>query len=292
MAGRLQARAAGRANRVGAALLLLVALSQGLSLVQRAFPMGAWLRVLVPLVTLAPPMLVLGLPGEGRPRGAGRLPLLPLLLVLPPVFVALNALASWGQRLLGGLLGLGAPAPAALPAGLWPRAAFILASCVLAPLLEELFFRGGVLPALAPWGGHRAVVAGALLFTLLHASPAELPTVFVIGVLLGYVALFGGSALPCVLLHALNNLSAVALMAAREVLPPNDRQPAAVLATALLALSFFCGCLLWKRRYSGPGPAALWRGVPPARNGLLRKAPVYAAGCLVVGLQFVLGVFF
>lgn len=86
-----------------------------------------------------------------------------------------------------------------------------LAVGLLAPLSEELVFRGAILrsllrsPKLSPWG---AVVLSALLFALMHFNPAQMPHAFLIGLLLGWMYWRTGSILPGVAYHWANNSAA------------------------------------------------------------------------------------
>ena len=81
-----------------------------------------------------------------------------------------------------------------------------LTAVLLAPLFEELIFRGTLLPVLARqvgpfWG----VLLSGLLFGLAHISVGELAPLTVLGAGLGVVRLATGRLLPCVLMHALWN---------------------------------------------------------------------------------------
>ena len=90
--------------------------------------------------------------------------------------------------------------------------------CLVAPLAEELFFRGFVFPLLSAriglvWG---MIVTGGV-FALVHAtgSPVEaLVVLFVLGVGLCALAFLTRSLLPCIGLHALNN--AISFSATRD----------------------------------------------------------------------------
>lgn len=72
-------------------------------------------------------------------------------------------------------------------------------------VVEELIFRGvvlqGLLKKIKP---HSAVLLSALFFTLLHGALQQTVYQFILGVVLGYVALFGGLNYA-VLMHFLNN---------------------------------------------------------------------------------------
>ena len=78
---------------------------------------------------------------------------------------------------------------------------------LLAPLAEELVFRGAILRALLrwcskPWVG---IVLSALLFAVAHMNPAQLPHAFLIGLLLGWMYYRTDSIVPCVVYHWVNN---------------------------------------------------------------------------------------
>jgi membrane protease YdiL (CAAX protease family) len=94
-------------------------------------------------------------------------------------------------------------------------AGYIVITCLLAPIAEEVFFRGLLFPVLrSRWGTAAGVLATGLLFSLVHASgsPVEaLIVLFVLGSGLCLLYLRTGSLLPCIGLHALNNAIAFAV---------------------------------------------------------------------------------
>jgi membrane protease YdiL (CAAX protease family) len=79
---------------------------------------------------------------------------------------------------------------------------------LLAPLSEELVFRGAILRSLLRqsgmpvWG---AVALSAVFFALIHFNPAQMPHAFLIGLLLGWMYWRTGSILPGVAYHWTNN---------------------------------------------------------------------------------------
>ncbi len=90
-----------------------------------------------------------------------------------------------------------------------------LAVGLLAPLGEELVFRGAVLrsllkqtlfgiqsPRASAW---TAIVLSALLFSLIHGNPAQMPHAFIIGLLLGWLYYRTDSIVPGVAYHWVNN---------------------------------------------------------------------------------------
>lgn len=77
---------------------------------------------------------------------------------------------------------------------------------LLAPLAEEIVFRGAILRTLldkvTPWG---AITISALLFSLIHMNPAQMPYAFLAGLLLGWMYWRTGSILPGMAYHWANN---------------------------------------------------------------------------------------
>lgn len=81
---------------------------------------------------------------------------------------------------------------------------FLYAS-ILAPVAEEILFRGYILRTLRPYGKRFAILGSAFLFGLFHGNLLQTPYAFLMGLLLGYVAA-EYSILWSVALHMFNNL--------------------------------------------------------------------------------------
>ena len=78
---------------------------------------------------------------------------------------------------------------------------------VIAPVIEELIFRGLILHGLRKnYIAVTAVLISALLFSLFHLNPWQMPATFVLGVLLGWLMIRTNSILLAILGHSLNNL--------------------------------------------------------------------------------------
>ena len=99
-----------------------------------------------------------------------------------------------------------------------PVVVVLVGACVLAPLGEELMFRGILarsfatrLPAIA------AIAISSALFSAYHMALPQLGPTFTLGLALAFVALRADSILPTILLHAINN--AVVIVLARPDLP-------------------------------------------------------------------------
>jgi membrane protease YdiL (CAAX protease family) len=86
----------------------------------------------------------------------------------------------------------------------------LLATVLVAPFAEELFFRGMMLPPLRRrFGLWLAVAIDAALFSLLHFTPTVFPPIFVMGAFFSLLYLHTGSIWPGVILHGTVNLLAI-----------------------------------------------------------------------------------
>jgi hypothetical protein len=131
-----------------------------------------------------------------------------------PAYVLLGFLLSVFVALATSVL----PIPKSLPIekyfadtlGVWMLAIF---GVTVAPLMEELFFRGFLYPALArPLGAAWSVIITAAGFALLHSPQlggawAPLLLLYVVGVVLTLVRVRTGSVVPGFFLHAAYNLT-------------------------------------------------------------------------------------
>lgn len=84
---------------------------------------------------------------------------------------------------------------------------------IVAPLVEEMLFRGVLLSAIGSrWGAGVALFAQAVLFAAYHFSVWMLVPTFLLGLACGYLAQHRGSLWPAVALHALFNAVPVAIV--------------------------------------------------------------------------------
>lgn len=112
---------------------------------------------------------------------------------------------------------------------------FLYASLV-GPIWEELIFRGWILESLRPHGRRFAIVASAVLFGAFHGNLLQGPFAFVLGLVLGYVAMEHGIWWS-IGLHVFNNLVLADLLTRLTApLPP-------ILADGLVGL-LLLGCAL------------------------------------------------
>lgn len=133
--------------------------------------------------------------------------------------------------------------------------------CLLAPVLEEILFRGillrGLLRNYAP-----AVAIGqsALLFGIIHFNPAQSLFAFCFGITLGWLYYRTQSLMLCIALHALNNLlSFLSMMqsgaAMSEAAQHRYLTSNGFLLTFLVAALLVSGLLWWIKRTTSSAPA-------------------------------------
>jgi len=82
----------------------------------------------------------------------------------------------------------------------------ILATCILAPLLEELLCRGMMMRGIAHFSGPRAgILWSAFIFALIHLNPWQAIPAFALGLLFGWLYYRTGCLWLTIFLHCLNN---------------------------------------------------------------------------------------
>lgn len=126
----------------------------------------------------------------------------------------------------------------------------VLVLAIVPAVCEELVFRGWMLSSLAgsrPSRGRLAVavVVQAALFAAVHLLPERLPTTFVMGLVLGGIALWTGSLLPGIVCHVMHN--AVPVGVARLAGTPLESleiPPGWLLGGSLLAVAIGVGLVM------------------------------------------------
>ena len=103
----------------------------------------------------------------------------------------------------------------------------LLVSVVFAPIFEEILCRGIILGSFrSKYGIFAAWIWSSLFFGVIHAEPAAIFSATISGLVLGYAYIRSNSIFSAIILHALNNGLALALMAFglndstfREIIP-------------------------------------------------------------------------
>jgi len=86
-----------------------------------------------------------------------------------------------------------------------------IAVAIIAPIGEELLFRGFFQQVLEKhWKDvTRAILITALLFSMIHMNPYWFAQIYILGVILGFIAWKTQSVLPALILHGMNNAMAM-----------------------------------------------------------------------------------
>ncbi len=87
----------------------------------------------------------------------------------------------------------------------------IITAVVMAPILEEIIFRGIVLDGLLKnYSPVKAILISSLLFAAIHLNPWQFVTAFIGGLFIGWVYYRTRNLAYAIIIHAANNLFAVA----------------------------------------------------------------------------------
>ncbi len=77
---------------------------------------------------------------------------------------------------------------------------------VLAPIVEELFFRGFIFAGFRQkYGWKKATLLSAIFFALIHMQPTAMLPIFLLGVIFAILYHYSASIWPAVLMHMLSN---------------------------------------------------------------------------------------
>lgn len=93
--------------------------------------------------------------------------------------------------------------------GLGRVAPLLIVTCLAAPLVEELFFRGALYGRLAKRSPPVAAAVTGVLFVVMHTDPRHWPALFIVTLLMSHLRLTSGSLLPCLALHVSFNAAGV-----------------------------------------------------------------------------------
>lgn len=135
----------------------------------------------------------------------------------------------------------------------WGLLGNLLVVALIPAVCEEVFFRAGIQNLLQKWvkNPHLAIWLTAIIFSLGHGEVFSFVPRFVLGALLGYLYVYGGSLLPNMMAHFVNNAILVVLywLMARGVVNIDPEAPLQVdwaltalctlAAIAVLAATFY-----------------------------------------------------
>jgi len=151
--------------------------------------------------------------------------------------------------------------------GGWPS---LVALVVVAPLTEELLFRGLILRGLiAQRGVWSGVLYSSLLFGIMHLNPWQFVSAFLIGMVLGWLFVLSRSLVPCILLHAVFNALTIVVGGYAESfgfsIPGYTGEPSVVpvfqpLVFDLLGIVLVVVSLAWMSRIFASRSRRAWSG--------------------------------
>lgn len=81
----------------------------------------------------------------------------------------------------------------------------LISAVVLAPLIEEILFRGVIMKLMERYGLWTAVIFSSLIFALMHMDPTSFVVIFILGMVFALVKYVTGSLWTTIIMHAANN---------------------------------------------------------------------------------------
>jgi uncharacterized protein len=174
--------------------------------------------------------------------------LAPPILLMLPLIVLLDIALIWTLE-------------AIVPLSSWEHAAFaqmvaptipaFVATCLIAPVVEEMLFRGILLRGFIEQNQRGAAISySALYFGIAHLNVYQFFLAFLLGLLLGWLYERARSLIPCVVLHAAVNVTVFFWGAANESSVSQDPRGISLLAWLIAIVGAALGALALHRLLS------------------------------------------
>lgn len=188
-------------------------------------------------ILIAAVMHILGIGYRDLVHPSKASPVATFTFLVPPVLLLLPLVVLLDTALVGAL-------EAVLPVSSWEQEAFarmvaptlpaFIAACLIAPVVEEMLFRGILLRAfLERYPRGAAISYSALYFGAAHLNIYQFFLAFPLGLLLGWLYERSRSLVPCIALHAALNTTVVVLEITKDAAASQD--PSTVPALAWLS---------------------------------------------------------
>lgn len=116
----------------------------------------------------------------------------------------------------------------------------ILGAVILAPIGEELIYRGIVLRCSAKISQRFAIFFSAFIFGIMHGNPYQFVLGFLLGIPLAMVTLKTGSLIPAIICHMMNNL----LASVSEVIGYFNEEVSYIVPWIMLPIFFITGIII------------------------------------------------
>jgi len=250
-----------------------------------------WRLVVNELVFLGVPIGVYVLVSGGRPRDLFRLRPVSWKVAALALVVGLGLWRFdwWVAALFGEVLDYTVPLPPdVLNLTLVDKIAMAVGTVILAPIVEEVLFRGILQSAYERLGSAIAVAVSALLFVGIHQEPAQSIAILPVALALAYVTWRTQSVVPAILAHFGNNAQALAVSLLQGSNPqsmafaPSGVGALVGLLAALASLALITALTSPEREQR----RVMERGWLASMLPLIPLVPLYAA---LVGLSLLLG---
>lgn len=150
----------------------------------------------------------------------------PSSITVPALFIAMGAsvigaASSVTLSLFMSLFGyMPVMSDFAMPQNTVAAALFVLNIAIIAPISEEIVFRGVIMNILRRFGDCFALLISSLLFSLVHMNLVQIPNAFLMGLVIGYFTLCTGSLWTGICIHCLNNSLVLLVNGILELAPP------------------------------------------------------------------------
>ena len=211
-----------------------------------------------------------------------------LTMILIPVMLLSSIVVNAVSLIIQGILGL------EFTSGLEDLqvqgvGGFIVATismAVVPAIIEEFAIRGVVMQPLRRYGDKFAIIASALIFSIMHGNMAQIPYTVIGGIYLGYLAVATGSIWPSIILHFVNNMYSVLVMTASSMFSEGVASVVTIcILLSLIGVGIFGAILFSSMRYK----TSLGMGVNTLKfgekvNALFVNVPMIIAIIIMIGI--------
>ncbi len=176
-------------------------------------------------------------------------------VTVPSMFIALGAsvVGYMASVMLSSLLALFGLQPVMSDLSFPEEAAsaflFLLNLTVIAPIVEEIVFRGVIMNLLRRFGDCFALLLSSLLFAAVHMNLVQMPNAFIMGLVIGYFTLCTGSLWTGVCIHMLNNALVMLLNGFLNIVPVDMQMMVLFAVYALYLAAALISMLLLLKNY-------------------------------------------
>lgn len=140
---------------------------------------------------------------------------------ISPIFILSGSFASIGVGIISSIVflvysliinsqGIEIPSPDfSIPKSTIYIILFFSYTCVIAPVFEEIIFRGYILNNMRKYGNITAILVSSIFFSMFHSNLVQLVNPILMGIILSFIAIKSESILPSIMVHMFNNILAM-----------------------------------------------------------------------------------